>query len=279
MIGLIYIKKECETMEFTKIVEELKDEIHKKGILPKSFLTEKYGKIRKKERLKIEKALESNSSIVIESDVFKLISVTSSTEQELLDHIKSLENTELYQDKIKAANMLYRGIIVVANPLLSVPDFINKIYQGRNNVMTTIQISPESTMNVIHHLTSELGVIEKEINKLVFEGRITGKEVSELENKRTFLKGKIEKLTSEELIPFKLNLTFVVEDINNEDLDFSTNKFLTYLRKLGFVVKSAINYQKDTLKTTVPSGANFLSRRPIIVTNDLLANIFPFVKR
>ncbi|MEK6868844.1 MAG: hypothetical protein AABX63_02360 [Nanoarchaeota archaeon] len=266
-------------MEFSKIIEEEKDEIHKKGILLKSYLSEKYKKLSKKERAKIEEALESDPSIVLEGDAFKLISITSTTEQELLDQINSLEKTELYQDKIKVANVIYRGIIIVANPLLAVPDFINKLYQGRSNLITSIHISPESTMNVVHHLTYELEVTEKEINRLAFEGRISGKEITELESKRKFIKEKIERLTSEELMPFKLNLIFAIEEINDEDLDFATNKILTYLRKLGFIVKSAINYQKDALKTIVPSGADFLRRKPIIVTNDLLSNIFPFVKR
>lgn len=266
-------------MDFEKIVENLREEVHEKGILPKSHIAEKYTELKKKGWIKIENALESDPGIVLDGDIFKLVSLQSSTEQELLVHIHSLEKQELYQDKIKAGNMLYRGIILVANPIRALPDFINKLYQGRNNLITAIHISPESTMNVVHQLMYELDSTEKEINRLAFEGKISDKEMSVLENKRNFLKEKIERLTSEELIPFKLNLTFVIEDINDEDLDFSTNKILTYLRKLGFVVKSAINYQKETLKTILPSGADFLKRREIIVTNDLLSTLFPFVKR
>ena len=99
-----------------------------------------------------------------------------------------------------------------------------------------------------------------------------------MRDKEKFLQDKIEKLANGILKTFRLNLTFMAEDTNSEDLDFSTNRIVALLKKMGFISKMAINYQHDILKTILPSGANFLRRREIVVTNNTVSDMFPFVK-
>ncbi|MFH0874729.1 MAG: hypothetical protein V1859_02240 [archaeon] len=198
---------------------------------------------------------------------------------EIIEQVNLLSNNQVLFDRLKMGNMLYRGIIVVANPEKIMPDFVNKIYQNIDNVITSVNVSPESVINVVHHLMHELSITEKEINSLALEGKISGKGMVALENRRNFLKEKIEKLMSEELMPFKLSLTFLVEEINDENLDYASNSLMSSLRKLGFVLKFAVNYQKEAFLTILPSGANYLRRREIIVANDLVSTMFNFSKR
>ncbi len=263
-----------------KILEKLTQQIHEKGVLYESDIKKEHKGLLAKERIRaVLASLERNPSIILEHGIFKFISIASTNEQNLYTQIADLEKIEMLPDHLKIANTFYKGIIVVANPPEIEGDFLNRLYKERDNLTTSIRISPESIINVTHHLTYELNQIEKKLNELALEGKIAGKEVNMLRKDRDFLKQKIEDFSSQKTLPSKLNLTFLVEDINKDDLDFSTSKVLTALRKMGFVVKVAINYQKEILKTIVPNGADFLKRRPIIVTNELLAHMFPFIKR
>ena len=264
--------------DIEQIAEQLKREIHEKAILYISEITTKYPGLSKKETDAIIKKLEADISIAKEGDVLTLLTLKSSTEQDIYSHIIDMENIEMLPDRIKIGNTLYRGFIVVANPQKIGFGVFHQLLKSKNNMIIAMHVSTESSINMVHHLRSELGTVEAKLNYFALQGKIVGKDVDELRDREKFLKDKIEKFSNGTLKAFKLHFTFAVEETNADDLDFTTNKAVAFLKKIGFVVKMAINYQKDVLKTIVPSGANFLRRRPIIVTNNFMSDSFPFVK-
>ncbi|GEM_PF-2771456 len=260
------------------ITEQLKREIHEKAILYISEITAKYPGLSKKEIDAIIGKLEADISIAKEGDVLTLLTLKSSTEQDIYSHIIDMENIEMHPDRIKIGNTLYRGFIVVANPQKIGFGVFHQLLKSKNNMIIAMHVSPESSINIVHHLRSELSTVESKLNYFALQGKIVGRDVDELRDSQKFQKDKIEKFSNGTLKVFKLHFTFAVEETNEDDLDFTTNKAVAFLKKIGFVVKMAINYQKDVLKTIVPSGANFLRRRPIIVTNNFMSDSFPFVK-
>ena len=264
--------------DIEKITEQLKREIHEKAILYISEITTKYPGLSKKETDAIIKKLEADISIAKEGDVLTLLTLKSSTEQDIYSHIIDMENIEMLPDHVKIGNTLYRGFIVVANPQKISVGVFHQLMKSKNNLIMAMHVSPESSINAVHHLRSELSAVENKLNYFALQGKIVGKDVDELRDRQKFLKDKIEKFSNGTLKAFKLHFTFAVEETNEDDLDFTTNKAVAFLKKIGFVVKMAINYQKDVLKTLVPSGANFLKRRPMIVTNNFMSDSFPFVK-
>ena len=260
------------------IAEEIKKELRAKGLLYISDVKAKYKDIAERDFNLVLQNLDKNASIARDNEVLSLLTLKSSTEQELYSHILALEKISMNPDYYKAGNTLYRGFIIVANPQSIETGAFQQLLLSKNNLHTALHISPESSIKMVHHLKAELSEIERKLNYFALEGRIIGKEIDELRDRELFLKDKIEKFSAGALKAFKLYLTFAVEGTSGDDLNFTTNKMMTFLKKLGFVVKMAINYQKDVLKTMVPSGGNFLKRRPTIVTNNFLADSFPFVK-
>ena len=272
------LKKEKTGQKVEQAVQQLKKEIHEKGILYFSYIQENYKQFSKPEFNEVISRLETDTSIVREEDVFSLLTLKSSTEQELYKDILNLEHVEMHPDHIKIGNTLYRGFIVVANPENVHSGFFHPLFQTHNNLSAALHIEPESPIKLVHHLRSDLAVIQNKINTFALQGKIVGREVEQLRDKEKFLQDKIEKLANGILKTFRLNLTFMAEDTNSEDLDFSTNRIVALLKKMGFISKMAINYQHDILKTILPSGANFLRRREIVVTNNTVSDMFPFVK-
>lgn len=271
------LKKGRETERTKEIMQKLKKEIYEKGILYVSHIKEEYKNLPKSEIKDIIRELENDVSVVREEDVLSLLTLKSTTEQELYKRILDLEQVEMHPDHIKIGNTLYRGFIVVANPEIVKTGFFHQLFQAHNNLAIAMHIEPESSIKLTHHLRNDLRLTQNKLNSYALQGRIVGKEVEQLRDKEKFLKDKIEKIANGFLRPFRLNLTFAIED-TEEDLDFSTARVVAFLKKMGFIAKMAINYQHDVIKTIVPSGANFLKRREIIVSNNALSDMFPFVK-
>ena len=265
-------------MSSETLIQELKKEIEQKGILPKEDIQASHPNLKQKEINSIVKELVRDPSIHDEGEVLRYTPLHSSVETDFLTEMEKIFTQSSTPDSIKVDQRIYRGFFIVANPSSIDNTLFFKIFSARPNVHASMIITPESHMNVIHHIQHELAIVEKELQQLALEGKVSGKLIKTLEDKKNFLKDRMSKILSNELAPFRLMLTFVVEENNDEDLNFAANTLMATFRKLGFIVKTAINYQKEVLQSTMPNGASYLNRREIITMNNVLSKNFPFVR-
>ena len=196
------------------IISELKKEIEQKGILPIEDIHLKYPDLKQKDVQSLIKSLTSGGSIHYEDEILRYTPIHSSVEIEFLAEMEKIFSQSFSPDYIKVDQRFYRGFFIVANPSTIDKSFLFKIFSARTNVHASMIITPESHMDVIHHIQHELSTVEKELQQLALEGKVSGKEIKNLEDKKIFLKDKMTKILSNGMVPLKILLTFVVEEIN-----------------------------------------------------------------
>ncbi len=265
--------------DFDRKVAEVKSLIQREGIIYLSELEARLESLSRREKDKVLEVLKRDGNVnVVESDMIEWVEKRPVTQNEVYLAIKATQKLEVSPDCVKAGNDFVKGLTSVGFPYSVGADFLKVALTASESVDTAIFIEPASLCSLESYLKKKLSDVEEKMHDLAELGINAGPEFESLQLKEAEFEKRLDGISKRRFKFFSFSLFFVTKGGNVEELESATSRLVALMRKSRIIVKTAINYQKDSVKSAAPAGTNFLRRRAVITTSDLLANSFPFIK-
>jgi len=245
---------------------EIANVIKKKGLMHFSELDDYWKDATVLQRNKILKMIKQNPNIKIVGDSFEYTKGKSITEHELYTAIMEMEKIDLNSNYIKIGTKMIGGVTAIGFPQFIGKDFLKPLITSKLCDIC-IYIEPTSKYNIESYLKRTLKNIEKNVYSENTEN------IGELKNS---ISNQLEYIEDKKLL--QMSLLFAATSTNPSKLEELSTKIMTILRAKKVIANPTISYQKQLVKTIAPVSKNFIRRRNIVLTKDLLSNIFPFAE-
>ena len=263
------------TADSNTMFPQVKEYIKRKGTARQEELMQFFSKLNADKTKKLRLLLEEDPEISCYEDIYEFVSLDKLTPDAKAMQKEFLveQNRVVDQSYIRIGGTLNRIFIIPGMADYVKNDFLKPVIDSKEDVDLVMFFEPSSKIEMDKYYASQLNQIEKTIYSLSQKGY----EDKSLIIRKEKILNEVEKLKNPKTNLFGFTAYFNVKASNEDELNSNTDRLLSVMKSSRTIIKVATNFQSSCYKSIVPTGLNYFGRHKTKITNELIAQNFPFV--